>query len=129
MAAHESGRESHLLDYILQGKKTIEGRLNRGKFKDYQVGDTIWLRRDYRDEYGQLHDGEPRQAYVEIVGIRNYASFADMLSAEGYKTVVPSASSLEDALSVYNSYYSTDDQLEHGVLAIEIALVNNEEQL
>lgn len=128
MATYESGRESYILDDILEGKKTVEGRLDRGKFHDYQVGDTIWLRRDYRDEYGQLHDGEARQACVEIVAIRHYRTFAEMIEAEGYRTVVPGAESPEAALAVYSSYYSTDDQLEHGVLAIEIALVNNEEQ-
>lgn len=129
MATYESGRESYLLDYILEGKKTIEGRLNRGKFRNYKVGDTIWLRRDYRDEYGRLQDGEPRQACVEITAIRHYASFADMIEAEGYRTVVPGAENAEAALAVYNSYYTTDEQLEHGVLAIEIALVDTQEQL
>lgn len=118
-----------MLDYILEGKKTVEGRLNKGKFAEYQVGDTIWLRRDYRDEYGQLHDGEARQACVEIVGIRHYQTFAEMIEAEGYRTVSPSSESPEAALAVFNSYYSTDDQLEYGVIAIEIALVDSEEQL
>lgn len=129
MTTYESGRESYLLDYIIEGKKTVEGRLNRGKFKDFQIGDLIWLRRDYRDEYGRLQDGEKRQACVEIVGIRHYQTFADMIEAEGYKTVIPNAESAEAALAVYNSYYTIDQQLEYGVLAIEIALVNNEEQL
>jgi ASC-1-like (ASCH) protein len=129
MATYESGRESYLLDYIIDGKKTVEGRLNRGKFKDFQVGDLIWLRRDYRDEYGHLQDGEPRQVCVEIVAIRHYQSFADMVASEGYRTVIPNAESEEAAVAVYNTYYTTDQQLEYGVLAIEIALVNNEEQL
>lgn len=129
MTSYESGRESYLLDYIIDGKKTVEGRLNRGKFKEFKVGDLIWLRRDYRDEYGRLHDGDPRQACVEVVAIRHYQTFADMIEAEGYRTVIPNAESADAALAVYNSYYTTDEQLEYGVLAIEIALVNNEEQL
>lgn len=123
MATYESGRESLLLDSILSGKKTIEGRLNRGKFAEYAIGDQIWLRRDYRDEYGILHDGEPRQALVEIVGIRHYSSFIDMITTEGFKRVIPYASSPEEAAQEYNNYYSTDEQADYGVLAIEIGLL------
>lgn len=125
MATYESGRESLLLDSILDGKKTIEGRLNRGKFAEYCVGDQIWLRRDYRDEYGILHDGEPRQALVEVVGIRHYSSFIEMVQAEGYKRVIPYASSPEEAASEFNKYYSIDEQQQYGVLAIEIGLAEN----
>ena len=60
MKTWESGRESGLLDEIIAGRKTIEGRLNRGKFAEYQPGDQVWLRRDYRDKQGVLRDGEPR---------------------------------------------------------------------
>lgn len=33
---YESGRESSLLDDIQAGHKTVECRLNRGKFADYR---------------------------------------------------------------------------------------------
>ena len=123
MATYESGRESLLFDSIISGKKTIEGRLNRGKFADYTIGDQIWLRRDYRDEYGILHDGEPRQALVEVVGIRHYSTFIEMVTTEKFKRVVPYAGSPEEAAQEYNQYYSTDEQQQYGVLAIEIGLL------
>ena len=52
-----------------------------------------------------------------------------MIDNESYNVVVPNAESKEAALEVYNQYYSTDEQLSCGVLAIEIALIDNEEQL
>lgn len=115
-----SGRESKLLDDIIAGRKTIEGRLNRGKFADYQVGDEIRLRRDIRDAEGTLHDGEPDQARVEIIAIRRYNSFLEMVQTEGYQRVIPHAVSAESAAAEYDKYYSAADQQKYGVLAVEI---------
>ena len=124
MTLHTSGRESALLDDIIAGRKTIEGRLNKGKFTDYKVGDTVSLRRDYRDSEGVLHDGESNAALVEIVAIRRYQSFLEMVTTEGYRSVIPSANSAEQAAAMYSQYYSAKDQAEYGVLAIEITFLN-----
>jgi len=120
MTTWESGRESGLLDDIIAGHKTIEGRLGRGKFAEYRVGDLVSLRRDYRDEQGTLHDGEPGAATVEITAVRRYNSFLEMVSTEGYQRVIPSASSPQEAADEYNRFYSAEDQSKYGVLAIEI---------
>lgn len=124
MAEWTSGRESGLLDDIIAGRKTIEGRLNKGKFAGYQVGDTIKLRRDIRDTQGVLHDGEPDQASVEVIAIRRYATFLDMVFAEGFQRVIPSALTAKAAADEYNKFYSSADQTKYGVLAIEIVLVS-----
>jgi ASC-1-like (ASCH) protein len=123
MAEWTSGRESGLLDDIIAGRKTIEGRLGKGKFANYQIGDIIRLRRDIRDKQGVLHDGGPDQASVEVVAIRRYATFLDMVIAEGFRRVIPSAQTAEVAAGEYNKFYSPADQAKYGVLAIEIALV------
>lgn len=115
-----AGRESSVLDDIIAGRKTIEGRLNRGKFADYRVGDTVSLRRDYRDKDGQLHDGEPDAAKIEIVAIRHYKTFIDMVTAEGWQRVIPGAGSAGAAAAEYDKYYSPKDQTLWGVLAIEM---------
>ena len=115
-----SGRESVLLDDIIAGRKTIEGRLNKGKFAEYKVGDTISLRRDIRDANGVLHDGQPDAARVEVLATRQYKDFISMVTEEGYKRIIPSAVDAESAADEYNKYYSTEDQRTYGVLAIEI---------
>lgn len=56
MTTWYSGRESGLLDDIIAGRKTIEGRLNKGKFAKYKAGDMVSLRRDIRGENGILRD-------------------------------------------------------------------------
>ena len=120
----QSGRESHLLDDIIAGRKTIEGRLNRGKFAEYRVGDVVSLRRDWRDEQGVLHDGEPDAARVKIVAIRHYKTFLDMVRAEGYERVIPSAGSANEAAAEYDKYYSAAEQQAYGVLAIEVNIMH-----
>jgi ASC-1-like (ASCH) protein len=120
MTTWESGRESQLLDDIIAGRKTIEGRLNKGKFSEYRVGDKVWLRRDHRDENGILRDGESHTACVEVVAIRHYQTFLEMTTNEGYKSVIPNAISTQEAADEYNAFYSAEDQAHYGVLAIEI---------
>lgn len=122
MSTWQAGRESVLLDDMIAGRKTIEGRLNRGKFAEYQVGDTVRLRRDYRDANGILHDGEPDAAIVKIVAIRSYASFVELTAKEDYRLVIPSAESAQAAAEVYSRYYSPEDQRCYGVLAIEVRI-------
>ncbi len=124
MTTWESGRESELLDDIIAGRKTIEGRLNRDKFAQYKIGDMISLRRDYRDEKGVLHDGESHTAVVKIIAIRHYKNFLDMVTNEGYRKVIPRAENAVQAADEYNKFYSSDDQATYGVLAIEIQLID-----
>ena len=123
MSIWQSGLESGLLDEIIAGRKTIEGRLNKGKFAEYTIGDVIELRRDHRGEDGVLRDGEPNQARAEIIGIRRYGSFREMVRAEGYRRVVPDAVSADTAAALYDTYYTAADQARYGVLAIEIRLL------
>lgn len=126
MKVWESGRESNLLDDIIAGRKTIEGRLDRGKFAEYSVGDIVSLRRDYRDAKGILRDGEPHAAQVKVVAIRRYETFIDMVKGEKYKSVIPSANSAEEAAAIYDDYYSIADQNKYGVLAIQIEYITDQ---
>lgn len=123
MAIWESGRESGLLDDIIAGRKTIEGRLNRSKFAKYTPGDQVWLRRDYRDENGELQDGGLRQVLVEVVAVRRYDTFLAMARAERYECLIPYVETAEEAAREYDAYYSAEDQAKYGVLAIEFRLV------
>lgn len=123
MKTWESGRESYLLDDIIAGRKTIEGRLNRGKFALYKPGDQVWLRRDYRDDDGNLQNGEAYEVLVEILAIRKYTSSLEMARVEGHERVIPRAGSAEAAAAEYDKYYSLEDQAELGVLAIEVGVL------
>lgn len=123
MKVWQSGRESTMLDAIIDRRKTIEGRLNRGKFAQYQPGDIVELRRDMRDADGILHDGDEAEIRVRVIAVRPYVSFLKMINAEGYQNVIPDATSPQDAIDEYDKYYSAEDQQKYGVLAIQIEVI------
>ena len=119
MAIYESGRRSDLLDDIIAGHKTVEGRLNRGKFSSYRTGDYVWLGRDTSE--GRL----PRQQLVKILGVTPYDSFREMLADIGYETVIPRAQSIDEALMDYQRFYTSNEEQQYGVLAIHIELADS----
>ncbi|KKR07302.1 MAG: hypothetical protein UT32_C0013G0021 [Parcubacteria group bacterium GW2011_GWC2_39_14] len=94
--------------YILSGAKSVEGRLNKGKFQEAEVGDVL--------EINEVSN-------YKIVGKRVYKTFAEMIEKEGVKKVIPGASSVEMAVSVYYQFYTKEQEKEFGVVAIEIEKV------
>ena len=91
--------------FIKEGKKTVEGRLNKGKFANMQVGDVVVVNDDFD---------------IKIIAKRTYDSFSDMIENEGIQNVIPNASSLEEAVAVYYKFYTKEQEKMYGVLAIEM---------
>lgn len=119
---HEAGRESSLLEDIVAGRKTVEGRLAKGKFLNFKPGDLVKLRKDVY-ENGELVASYEDQARSRITKVEKYPSFREMLETVGYEKAIPRAASLEEALRDYRKFYSEDDEAEFGVLAIHFELV------
>lgn len=120
MTTWEFGLEEAPLAAILTGRKTIEGRLSKGKFAEFKSGDTVSVRADFRDTKGVRHDGKPGVAILEIIAIRRYSNFAEMVKAEGFENIASVAGTFESTVFNYEKYYSQDEQAKYGVLAIEI---------
>jgi ASC-1-like (ASCH) protein len=99
---------------ITLGLKTIEGRLNKGKFKELNVGDTIkWENSDFKY----------RSIMTRITKKVEYKSFEKYLESEGMEKCLPAVPSLEHGLSVYYKYYTKDDEAKFGIVAIHLELV------
>ncbi len=96
------------LSLIKSGKKTVEGRLGKDKYFALQKGDLI-----------KINDLE-----VEVLGVRKYDSFRDMLMKEGIENVIPDAKDLESAVNVYYKFYSKEDEKKFGVAGISIKIKN-----
>ena len=94
------------LSFILNGQKTVEGRLNKGKFKDLKVGDRLSI--------------GPDETLFIIKQINCYDSFRDMIIGEGVKNVIPDKNIVEDAEAVYYKFYTKEQEKEFGVLAVAI---------
>ena len=99
---------------ISLGLKTVEGRKNKGKFKEMQVGDIVeWENNNFKE----------RKILTKITGKAEYKTFAEYLETEGLSKCLPGIPSLEHGLSVYFKYYTKEEESEFGVIAIRIELI------
>jgi ASC-1-like (ASCH) protein len=96
---------------ISLGLKTVEGRKNKGKFKEMKIGDVIeWYNNDFKK----------RTVLTKIVKKTEYKTFEDYLTSEGLENCLPGIPSLEHGLSVYFKYYTKEDESQYGVIAITL---------
>lgn len=94
--------------------KTVEGRKNKGRFKEMRVGDIVeWHNEDFK----------PRSIQTRITGKREYKTFKEYLETEGLDKCLPAIPSIEHGLSVYFKYFTKEDEQEYGVIAIEMELL------
>jgi len=99
---------------ISLGLKTVEGRKNKGKFKDIQVGDIIqWNNHDFKE----------RKIFTTIIGKAEYKTFEEYLKIEGLDKCLPGMPTLEHGLSVYFKYFTKEEETEFGVVAIRLKLL------
>ncbi|MEO2241417.1 MAG: ASCH domain-containing protein [Euryarchaeota archaeon] len=99
------GLEEEYLELIKEGKKTVEGRVKDDKRVRIKPGDKILFN---------------RRLLVEVVDVREYDSFEEMLREEGLENVLPNVDSIEEGVEVYRRFYSSGKEKMFGVLAIEV---------
>jgi ASC-1-like (ASCH) protein len=96
------------------GLKTVEGRLNKGRFNDMEIGDIIeWHNEDFKE----------RKILTKIIEKNKYKTFEEYLVSEGLSACLPGIPSLEHGLSVYFKYFSKEKESEFGVVAIKIKVI------
>ena len=91
---------------ILSGQKTVEGRLNKGKFWALKIGDYL----QFEESWEKL----------KVVNLASYTSFQSMLENEGLKYVLPDIKTIEQGVAVYRKFYSIEQEKEFWVIAIEM---------
>lgn len=94
------------MSFILNGQKTIESRLNKGKFKNLQIGDILII--------------GPEEKKFIIDKLTVYKSFREILEKEGIENIIPDKKTLDEAGSVYYNFYTKKQEEEFGVIAIGI---------
>lgn len=99
---------------ISLGLKTVEGRKNKGRFKDMQVGEIVeWKNADFN----------LRSVLTRIAHKKEYDTFAEYLETEELDKCLPGITNMEDGLSVYYKYFTKEDEKEFGVVAIGLELI------
>lgn len=97
---------------IIDGRKTIEGRINNGPFKKLQEGHFI-----------RFHC-QNTEAYCQVTKVNRYSSFAEMLQKEGVKPCLPDVPSLQEGIRIYDNIPGYADKArQFGVLAIHIRVL------
>lgn len=91
---------------VISGMKTVEGRLNRGKFAKMKKGQTIIINNVYK---------------TKIAKIAKYKTFKEMLEKETLQAVLPGLYSLDNGVKIYREFYSNIDEWEFGVVAIHLS--------
>lgn len=99
---------------ISLGLKTVEGRKNKGKFKEMKVNDLIeWRNNDFN----------PRTVVTRITKKNTYTTFEDYLRQEGLENCLPGIKDIQDGKSVYFKYYTKEQEQQYGVVAIGLKVV------
>lgn len=107
---HKVTLKGKYLNQILDGSKTIEGRVNSPMFQNMRTGDKI----NFFNSWGAVT--------CLITNIIKYGSFAQMIEKENHKKVLSDISSKGKAIQVYNNIPGYEKKAKRwgGVLAIHI---------
>ena len=115
--------EKHLSEpwytLIEKGIKTVEGRPNKGDFKNMKIGDIITF-------FNINKETKIRKEFkVKIINKKIYKSFYSMIDNEGIDKILPDPNikSVKDGVNVYRQWYSNEIEKKYGVVAIHIKLI------
>lgn len=96
------------LDAIAAGTKTAEGRLAKEKYRALKAGDVI-----------TFHNNEQTQSLDKaVVALRIYATFEAAFKEMDFKDAVPNARNIDEAIAIYEQFYSKKMQQQEGIVFI-----------
>ncbi len=108
---HKMKLQPRYFDYILNGTKRIELRLNDEKRRLIKTGDTIIF-------YKMPEEKE--SLTVKVIDLLHYKSFKDLLNDYDISIFSSKDDTKEDLLNVLEEFYTKEDQEKYGVLGIRI---------
>ena len=97
---------------ILNESKTVEGRINKGKFQKINKGDLV-----------SFCSGDNRLS-ARIVEKKIYKSFENMINQEGISSLLPDVSSVEQGIEIYNSFPGYQEEVKkYGCVAFRLQVI------
>jgi len=101
-------------DFIINGTKRMEIRLNDEKRQLIKIGDIIKFRKE----------PELIESFkVKVVGLLKYNSFEDMFKDFEISILSDNSMTKEQLMSVLERFYTKEEQKQYGVLGIRIELI------
>ena len=101
-------------DYILNGTKRIELRLNDEKRQTIKVGDII-----------KFYKEPELEEYIEtkVIGLLRYNSFEEMFKDYSIDILSEKSMTKNELINVLEQFYTKENQKKYGVLGIRIELI------
>ena len=111
---HEMKLQSIYFDKIKNGQKIYEIRLNDEKRQLLNKGDIIIFKKE--NDLNQ-------NLQTIIKDLIYFNSFNDMVSTLSPKQIGFENNSKDEIIDIYHSFYSTDDEIKYGVVAIKVEVI------
>lgn len=110
---HEMKLQPKYYDFILNGTKRIEIRLNDEKRQTIKLGDRIKF----------LKEPDLKETFnAKVVGLLRYNSFEDMFKDYDITVLADKTMTKKELITVLEGFYTKEKQKKYGVLGIRIEL-------
>ena len=111
---HEMKLQPEYFNFILNGTKRIEIRLNDEKRQNIKLGDKIKF----------LKEPDLNESFeAQVIGLLRYNSFEDMFKDFDISILSDKSMTKEELISVLEQFYTKEKQEKYGVLGIRIELI------
>ena len=111
---HEMKLQPKYFDYILNGTKRIEIRLNDEKRKKIKLGDIIKF----------LKETDLKESFeAQVIGLLKYNSFEELLRDYDISILSDANMTKDELISTLEQFYTKEKQKQYGVLGIRIELI------
>lgn len=98
--------------------KTVEGRLNKGRFSKLKVGMVVNWMTKMRNNTNKF-----KKVRTEIVEIKHYKSFEEMIIDKDINNVLPGFPSVNCGVKLYRKYYKKFMEDKFGVISITLKVL------
>ena len=99
-------------DFMKNGTKRIELRLNDEKRSQIQIGDII-----------EFSKSEDDKLEAEVVGLLQYKNFANLFEDFDISILADSSITKQELLDVLNEFYTPEKQARYGVVGIRLKML------
>lgn len=110
---HEMKLQDKYYNYILNGTKKIELRLNDEKRSLVKLNDIIIFKNEVTNETFE----------TKVIGLLKYNNFNDLFNDFEIETLADKEMTKEELLNVLQKFYTKEKQEKYGVLGIRIEKV------
>lgn len=117
-------------DFIQQGKKVYEGRLNKEKFKNISINDEIIIYENDNNNNNDDNENNKINNFIKskVINIYNFSCFEEMLNVLPIHKILPAIDTvytIQEGIEIYRQFYSEKNEKLFGVIAFELEVMNN----